>query len=279
MSDNSSANPVAIITGASSGIGRAVAIALAKRRYAVVLAARRLELLEQVARECRELSGAPALAIATDVASRQQIDAMVASVMERFGKVDVLVNNAGYGLFSSVQDTTDEQMRRIFDVNFFGLFYGCQAVAPIMMKQRSGHIMNVSSVIGKRGTPFHGAYCATKFAVAGLTESLRVELKPCGVRVTLVCPGLTETEFFDQSGGAMAKSAFVKFKGMMSAQAVGDKMAAAVGKNKTQIVFTAGGKFLAIASALLPGAVDAMMGVYRNELLKNLKAGEKKPQS
>jgi short-subunit dehydrogenase len=271
MSSNSPGKPVAIITGASSGIGRAVALALAKRGYILALAARRLEMLEAVAAECRGLSGAPAIAIATDVASQQQVNAMVESVMDRFGQVDVLVNNAGYGIFSRVHETTDQQMRRIFDVNYFGVFYGCLAVLPAMMSRRSGHIMNVSSVVGKRGTPFHGAYCATKFAVAGLTESLRVELKPCNVRVTLVCPGLTKTEFFDQTGGATAKSAFVKFKKMMSAQAVGDKMAAVVGKNKPQIVFTAGGKFLVVAAALMPGMVDAMMGVYNKELLKNLK--------
>jgi short-subunit dehydrogenase len=275
MSANSSSNPVAIITGASSGIGRATALALAKRGYVVALAARRVELLEQLAGECKRLSSQPAIVIPTDVASSQQVGAMVQTVMDQFGKIDVLVNNAGYGLFSMVHDTTDEQMRRIFDVNYFGLFYGCQAVAPIMMRQRAGHILNVSSVIGKRGTPFHGAYCATKFAIAGLTESMRVEMKPYNVRVTLVCPGLTQTEFFDQSGGATAKTSFAKFKKMMSAQAVGDKLASVIGKSRPEIVFTAGGKFLAVASALLPGMVDAMMGMYRNELMKNLKVGEK----
>ena len=275
MSSNHSAERVAIVTGASSGIGQEAALELARRGYIVALAARRTDRLAAIARQCEQLSSRPAVAIATDVAEAEQVHAMVKQVVDRFGRLDVLVNNAGYGIFSRVHETSPEQMRRIFDVNFFGLFYGCQAAVPIMIRQRSGHIMNVSSVIGKRGTPFHGAYCATKFAVAGLTESLRVEMKPYNIRVTLVCPALTETEFFSLSDdGGAARSSFVKFKKLMSAGAVARKMIGAVGRNKPEIVFTAGGKFLTLVSALSPRFGDLMMGMYHDDLVKNLRHDE-----
>ena len=146
---------VAIVTGASAGIGEATAIALARRGYAVVVSARRQDKLERVAAACDAEGGLGVVHVA-DVSDESQVDALVASTVERFGRVDVMVNNAGYGLKARVHETTDEQMRAIFDVNFHGVFYGCKAVAPVMMRQRSGHIFNLSSVIGNRGSPFNG---------------------------------------------------------------------------------------------------------------------------
>ncbi len=262
---------VAIITGASSGIGMETALAFARKQYAVVLAARREDRLNGVAERCRSL-GAEAVVKPTDVADEKQVELLVAEAADRFGRVDVMVNNAGYGLFARVVETSTEAMREIFDVNYFGLFYGCKAVAPIMMRQKSGHIFNVSSVIGKRGTPFHGAYCATKFAICGLTDSLRVEMKPHNVRVTCVCPSLTETEFFSRTeAGRKAQSSWQKIKGYMPACRVARKIAATVGKSKPELVFTLGGKFLAGVSALFPRAADAIMGVYHNDLARKLK--------
>ncbi len=258
---------VAIVTGASSGIGMETALALAERQYAVVLAARRLDRLEQVAKRCND-AGGEASAIVTDVSDGEQIQALVDATVEQFGRVDVMVNNAGFGLHARVHETTEEQMRRIFDVNFYGVFLGCRAVAPVMIGQGGGHIFNVSSVIGKRGTPFNGAYCATKFAVCGLTDSLRVEMKPYKVRVTSVCPALTETEFFDrvERGTAKKKSSFKRLRGMQSPAIVGRKIAATVGRNKPELVFTAGGKFLATIAALSPRLTDAMMKVYHDDV-------------
>lgn len=261
---------VAIVTGASSGIGAATAEALARKGYAVALAARRREKLDEVARRCRD-AGGEARVIVTDVADPAQVDALVAGVVDEFGRVDVMVNNAGYGVFARAWETPPEQMRAIFEVNFFGLFHGCRAVAPVMIRQGSGHIFNVSSVIGKRGTPFHGAYCATKFAVSGLTESMRVEMKPYGVRVTLVCPALTDTEFFTHSWRAQkAGSSFRRFKGLTPAAKVGGKIASTVGKSTPELVFTFGGKVLVWMAALCPRVTDAMMKVYHDDLVKRL---------
>lgn len=260
--------PVAIVTGASSGIGMETALALARRGFAVVLAARRAERLAEVARRCQAAGGA-AVAAATDVASQRQVEDLVAGAVDRFGRVDVMVNNAGHGVFARVHETTDAQMRRIFDVNFFGVFYGCKAVAPVMIRQRAGHIFNVSSVIGKRGSPFHGAYCATKFAVCGLTDSLRVELAGYGVRVTCVCPATTATEFFQHSDrGRKAAEGYAKVQRVAPASVVGRKIAATVGKSTPELVFTAGGKLLTLIAALWPRAADRMMKYYHDNLVE-----------
>jgi len=245
------------------------ALAFARRRYAVVLAARRPERLEQIAEQCRSCGANAAEIVVTDVSDRDQVESLVSAAVEKFARIDVMVNNAGSGLFGRVHELSEDDVRDLFEVNFYGVFHGCQAVAPIMIRRRSGHIFNVSSVIGKRGTPFHGAYCATKFAVCGLTDSMRVELQPYGVHVTSVCPTLTATEFFDHS--RMEPRAHSKYEAdskMMPASTVGRRIAATVGKSKPELVFSAGGKFLVALSVLWPRAADRIMKIYHDDLVK-----------
>jgi short-subunit dehydrogenase len=263
---------VAIVTGASSGIGMETALAFARRRYAVVLAARREERLREVAARCHDRGAAAAAVVPTDVSRQEQVEALVAQAVERFGRVDVMVNNAGCGVFARAHETTDRQMRSLFDVNFYGVFYGCKAVAPVMIRQRSGHIFNVSSVIGKRGTPFHAAYCATKFAVCGLTDSMRVEMAPYGVRVTCVCPGLTDTEFLRHVDGdtRSERAAVARYRSLQSPTVVARKIVATVGKATPELVFTAGGKLLVFICSLSPRLGDAMMRIYHDDLVKGL---------
>lgn len=262
---------VAVVTGASSGIGMETAIALAQKGYAVVLAARRADRLEQVAVQCRT-TGAEALPVVTNVADERQVTDLVATAMDKLGHIDVMVNNAGHGVFAAVHETPTDEMRQIFDVNFFGVFYGCKAVVPHMLQRGSGHIFNVSSVIGKRGTPMHGAYCATKFAVAGLTESLRVEMMSAGVHVTLVCPTTTETEFFDRTpAGQKAGAGFKKYVSSMPAAVVGRKIASVAGRHKPEIVFSPAGKLLTLSAALAPGLTDRLMKLYRDDLAERLR--------
>ncbi|MFQ5532567.1 MAG: SDR family oxidoreductase [Candidatus Methylomirabilales bacterium] len=187
---------VVIITGASSGIGRETALHFAREKARVVLVARRQERLQDLEREIHGL-GAEVLSIPTDVAQRDQVEAMVQQTLQRLGRVDVLVNNAGTGLIALVEETTPEDMEAILKVNFLGAFYGIHAVLPVMQKQASGHIINVSSIIGKRGVPLYGAYCASKFALLGLSESLRMELKNTRIEISVICPVGTATEFHD----------------------------------------------------------------------------------
>ena len=257
----------AIITGASSGIGRATALAFARGGYAVVLAARRAAMLDDLASRCRD-RGAEAVAVPTDVACEQQVRDLVAACVERFDRVDVMVNNAGYGLHALVHQTTTDQMRRIFETNFFGVFFGCRAVAPVMIRQGQGHIFNVSSVIGKRGAPFNGAYCATKFAVCGLTDSMRVEMLDHNVRVTTVCPGLTDTAFFDsgEGGAAHRKGSFARLRGLAAPDLVARRIVATVGKNTPELVFSGGGKLLTFIAAVSPRLADWMMKRYHDDL-------------
>jgi short-subunit dehydrogenase len=258
---------VALVTGASSGIGQATAVAFARRGYAVGLFARRKQRLDEVAQRVSAAGGEP-LVLTGDVAKRGQVEGAVAQTLARFGRLDVMVNNAGYGVFAAVTELDEKDLRGIFDVNFFGLWYGTVAAASVMTRQGHGHIFNVSSIIGKRASPMHGAYCATKFAVSGLTESARVELRPLGVHVTLVCPAMTESEFF--SRGSMARRAgraFSRFSRPMPAQRVGEAIARAAGRRKPELVFTFGGRLLSLIATISPRAADSMMEIYRRQLV------------
>lgn len=196
--------PVIVITGASSGIGRATALAFARTGHAgdattVVLAARRAGRLRAVADEVRR-TGARALAVPTDVTVRRQVEALIHRAVAEFGRLDILVNNAGSGLYAGIEDTTPDDLEGMLAVNFLGTFYGIAAALPIMRRQGWGHVINVTSLAGKRGIPLMGAYCAAKFAVVGLTEALRVEMMGSGIAVSLICPGPTAgTEFSERA--------------------------------------------------------------------------------
>jgi len=185
-----------VVTGASAGIGRETALEFARRGANVVLAARREERLRELAQQIERI-GVQALVVPADVGRSEDVERMVRAAIERFGRIDVLVNNAGFGFSGTIEETTEADMRELMDVNYMGAFNAIRAVLPHMRRQRSGHIVNVASVVGKIAFPFHGAYSATKFAMVALTESLRGELDGSGVTATVVLPGSTRTEFFD----------------------------------------------------------------------------------
>ena len=192
---------VVLITGASSGIGMATALYMAERGYRVVGTSRTKERLADLEAEAarRNLSVAGvALAINNEVGLAEEL----AAIAEEHGPVNVLINNAGYGLFGPVQTLTTNELRAQFETNVFAVARLIRAVLPGMIRQGGGTIVNVSSILGRIGAPFHGAYASSKFALEGLSESLRTEVWPLGVHVALVEPGLVRTAFPDNQAMA-----------------------------------------------------------------------------
>ena len=197
--------PVVIITGASAGIGRATAARFARDGASLILAARSRDRLERLAERLERRFGVETLVLRCDVRRREEVDAVVEAAVAGFGRVDALVNSAGRGLYGRVEDTPPEALRDLFETNVIGTHHAIRAVLPHMRRQRAGHIVNVGSVVGKRSWPYHGAYAASKFALAGLTQALRGELAGSGVTVSLILPASTATDFFANAAAYSAE--------------------------------------------------------------------------
>jgi NADP-dependent 3-hydroxy acid dehydrogenase YdfG len=191
--DTNIAGKVVVITGASSGLGEATARYLAERGATVVLGARRVERLQALVNDIRR-SGGRALALATDVTDAAQVQSLVDAAVESFGRIDVIVNNAGVMPHSPLERRKVEDWDRTIDVNVKGVLYGIAAALPHMQRQKSGQIINVSSVAGHRVGPGSAVYAATKTAVRVISEGLRQEVKPWNLRTTIVSPGAVATE-------------------------------------------------------------------------------------
>ncbi|WP_286885232.1 SDR family oxidoreductase [Aneurinibacillus sp. UBA3580] len=196
-------NSIIVITGASSGIGLSTALLAARQGATPVLLARSKEALHALAQKIRH--EAPEVGFYTcDVTNISQITTVVKEIIERYGRIDVWINNAGYGAFSLFTETALEEIEGMMDVNYFGVVRCTKVVLPHMLERRSGHIVNVASVAGKLATPKSSGYSASKFAVIGFTQSLRQELHGSGVSISAVNPGPVQTPFFDRadpSGG------------------------------------------------------------------------------
>jgi NADP-dependent 3-hydroxy acid dehydrogenase YdfG len=188
---------VAVITGASSGIGEATAEALAAEGAVVVVAARREDRLNDLIGRI-EGNGSKALAVECDVTDEKQAHNLIGRAKEEFGRVDILVNNAGVMQISKIEKGFSEEWRQMFDVNVFGLLYTTDAAIEVMKEQSSGHLVNISSVAGRRTQATRGIYSGTKFAVNAISEALRQELLENNIRVTMVEPGVVETELPDR---------------------------------------------------------------------------------
>jgi NADP-dependent 3-hydroxy acid dehydrogenase YdfG len=198
--------PVAAITGASSGIGEATALALAGAGYSVALGARREDRLREIAGRV-ESEGARAAVLPCDVTDEAQAHGFVQSTREQLGRVDVLVNNAGVMLPGPVDGADTDEWRRMIDVNVYGLLYCTHAAMPVMRDQGGGHIVNVSSVAGRRAALGTAVYNLTKFGVNGFSEALRQEALHSNIRVTLIEPGFVDTELQSHMTHPMAKQA------------------------------------------------------------------------
>ena len=191
-------NQVAIITGASSGIGEAIARLFAAEGARLALAARSEERLNAVARAL-EVTPARALVVPTDVRQPDQVRRLVARTMDAFGTVDILVNNAGIGVYAPFERVNWEHFSEMWEVNFFGAAYAMHEVIPIMKQRGRGTIVNISSVAGRIPLPFMAAYCGTKFALNAFSDALRMELARDRIRVVLVCPGRVRTPFHERA--------------------------------------------------------------------------------
>jgi len=196
MSENRIAGKVVVITGASSGLGHAAARHLASQGALVVLGARRVDRIQALADEITH-AGGQALAVPTDVTRRADVQRLADMAVQRFGRLDVIINNAGVMPHSPLERLKVEDWERMIDVNLKGVLYGIAAALPQMQRQRSGHIINISSVAGHKVRPGSAVYAATKHAVRTISEGLRQEVKPWNIRTTIISPGIVDTEISD----------------------------------------------------------------------------------
>ncbi len=191
---------IVLVTGASSGIGREVALKLAEAHQTVVLTARRREILEQLEREI-SARGRRVVAIQGDVTREGEVRHIVKESLKTFGAVDALVHCAGWGTAKPLSETSSDDFRRMIDSNLTSAYYLLKLLVPHFLKREKGQIVAVSSIAGKAGFPNHTAYCASKFGLMGLLAALRAEVQGKGITVTSICPGATDTPYWDDVPG------------------------------------------------------------------------------
>jgi NAD(P)-dependent dehydrogenase (short-subunit alcohol dehydrogenase family) len=264
-------NMVTVITGASSGIGRALAVELAARGATLVLAARRLDRLEQTAGGCC----GEHVCLAADVSQPDDCRRIIATANEKFGRIDTLVCNAGFGFARPFDQMSHDDIRKIFDANFFGTTECCRHAVSLMKRQCPrdgvrGQLMIVSSACARRGLPFFSTYAATKAAQLSLAEGLRVELKSFDIAVTSVHPVLCETDFFitanDLSGmdpAALACGA------KQSAQRVAEKMVRTIEKPVRELWPKPLSRLSLLIATAMPAVVDKVMSGIRDQMLQD----------
>ena len=227
MHDQDLSGRVAAITGASSGIGEATARGLARAGAAVALAARRTDRIDALAERING-EGGRALAIETDIADEQQANAFVTRTKEELGRLDILVNNAGVMLLGPVVGAPTEEWRRMIEVNLLGLLYCTHAALPIMGEQGSGHIVNISSVAGRFATLGAAVYNMTKFGVNAFSEALRQEVVRANVKVTVIEPGMVETELLSHNKHPLVLEAAKKMRADMGEPLTSEDIAEAI---------------------------------------------------
>jgi NAD(P)-dependent dehydrogenase (short-subunit alcohol dehydrogenase family) len=249
----------AVITGATSGIGRETALEFVRAGARVVVAGRREERLQELTAEIAAMGG-QSLAVSTDVADQTQVERLIEQAFKQFGRIDVLVNNAGVGMAARFDEMSLEDFRRVMDVNFWGAVYACKAVVPQMRKQQGGGvIINISSILGKRGMPFETAYCASKFALAGFSEALRTEVMADGIDVSTIFPGAVETEIFATAAnqtGMEVPGILPKFP----ARAMARVIVRDARFPQPEIVMALDAQAINFFNTLVPGLVDIALG-------------------
>lgn len=249
---------VVVVTGASEGIGRALCLALAPERPRLVLAARSAERLASLAEECRA-AGADTLVVAGDLTSEAQCRALVAATLERFGRLDTLVANAGRTMWARADEIRDPGIfREVMELNFFSVVWLTLAALP-HLKAARGRIVPVASLAGLTGVPSRSAYCASKHALVGFFDSLRIELAGTGVTVTTVCPDFVVSEIhrraLDGAGEPLGASPMQETK-IMTAEQCAALMVPAMAARRRMLITSARGKLGRLLKLFAPGVID-----------------------
>ena len=248
-----------VVTGASSGIGHDVALAFGEQGAQVALLARRRVQLEELATKINK-AGGKALALDCDVTDRARVFWAIEQVKEAFGKVDILINSAGLLIAETVEEMRPEDLEKMMAVNVFGALNAMQAVLPVMRKAKSGNIVNISSLAGRRGVSPLGGYSSTKFALVGMTEALRVELFNTGIKVSLVMPGVIDTPM---ARNALKHDSLKGVSAMMAMPArwVTWAVLAAAAFGLTEVDVPPGAAVAEKLASLFPGVTDALLSV------------------
>jgi len=251
---------VVIITGGSSGIGRACAFRFAKAGASVVISARSEAKLREVEQELIA-QGASVLAIVGDVSSEADCQRLMDETMNRFGRIDILINNAGISMRALFKDLELDVIRQLMEVNFFGTVY-CTKYAMAQLLKNEGSVVGVSSIAGFQGLPGRTGYSASKFAMQGFLDALRVENLKTGLHVMTVCPGYTESNIRNvalTADGSLQGASPREEKKMMSSEEVANHVFNGVVQRKREVVLTAQGKLAALLRKFLPSIVDKMV--------------------
>ncbi len=264
---------VIAITGASAGIGRATAIRLARDGAALAICARRADRLDAVAAEIVSAGGSAAVALTGDVTREDDMRALVSRAVERFGHLDVMICNAGFGIAGAIDDITPEQMHKLMDVNYNGTYLATRAALPQFRAQGHGHVIIVSSIVGKRGVPYMGAYSATKFAQVGLAECLRSEMAGSGIHVSVVYPVSTDTEFFGvmsrETGARVSRASGPR----QDVSEVADAIARTIARPAAEVFPHRQSRALVVLNALAPSFTDRLMKRFGRKPLRTSTAG------
>jgi short-subunit dehydrogenase len=260
---------VIVITGASSGIGLCTAQTAAKARAKVVLAARSEDTLDDAVKIINE-NGGEAISVVCDVSDEQQVEKLAREAVNRFGRIDTWVNNAGLAIYGRLDEVSDEDSRRLFDINFWGVVYGSRAALP-HLKAQGGALINVGSEVSEAYVPILGMYSASKHAVKGFTDALRVEVEyvdKLPVSITLIQPTAVDTPFDEHARNYMEKEAKLP-SNMIDPQEVADAILKAAVKPKRWVKVGTAAKINAFAAKNFPGMADRMTAKQMEDLKRD----------
>ena len=259
-------NKVVLITGASSGIGKQTAIEFAKLGSSIILVARRKNKLEQVENELKQFN-VNTLVCACDVSKKDQVEELSKIVLQKFDSIDILVNNAGFAIYGSVSDLSIDEIESQMETNYFGMIYCVKNFLPLMLKKKSGHIVNVASVGASFSVPGVSSYCATKFAMLGFSEGLKHELYGTGVGLTVVSPIMVRTPLFEHP----SFTNFSKFSTgvSLSSETVAKTIIKASNSSRLEIVVPSVARAAIWFKQTFPFLINPIIGrIFRKQLTK-----------